>query len=48
MLAVEEDAMVIVAAKGEVMNNQVPKYVTQAGASFMLGKCYLGISGSAT
>ena len=29
MLAVEEDAMVIVAAKGEVMNNQVPKYVTR-------------------
>ncbi len=37
MLAVEEDAMVIVAAKGEVMNNQVPKYVTQARASFLLG-----------
>jgi hypothetical protein len=37
ILAVEEDAIVIVAAKEEVMNNQVPKYVTQARASFLLG-----------
>jgi hypothetical protein len=35
-LAVEEDAMAIAAAQGEVMNNQVPKYVTQARASFLL------------
>ena len=25
------------AAEGEVMNNEVPKYVTQARASFLLG-----------
>jgi hypothetical protein len=37
ILAVEEDAMTIVAAQGEVMNNQVPRYVTQARASFLLG-----------
>ena len=36
-LAVEEAAMTIVGAKGEVMNNQVPKYVTRARASFLLG-----------
>ena len=35
--AVEEAAMVIVAPQEEVMNNQVPKYVTQARASFLLG-----------
>ncbi|HYL13503.1 MAG TPA: hypothetical protein VEV41_10730 [Terriglobales bacterium] len=35
--AVEADAMAIVAAKEEAMNNQVPKYVTQARASFLLG-----------
>jgi hypothetical protein len=37
ILAVEKDPMAIVAAKGEVMNNQVPKYVTEARASFLLG-----------
>ena len=37
ILAVEEDLMAVVAAQGEVMNNQVPKYVTQARASFLLG-----------
>jgi hypothetical protein len=37
ILAVEEDAMAIAAAKGEVMNNQIPKYVTQGRASFLLG-----------
>lgn len=37
IMAVEEEAMAIVAAKGEVMNNQVPKYVTQARASLLLG-----------
>jgi hypothetical protein len=36
MPAVEEDGMAIVAALGEVMNNQIPKYVTQARASFLL------------
>jgi|GEM_PF-658485 len=35
--AVEEAAMVIVAPQEEVMNNQVPKYVTQARATFLLG-----------
>jgi hypothetical protein len=35
--AVEEAAMVIAALHEEVMNNQVPKYVTQARASFLLG-----------
>lgn len=37
--AVEEAVMVmvIVAPQEEVMNNQVPKYVTQARASFLLG-----------
>jgi hypothetical protein len=35
--AVEEADMVIVAPEGEVMNNRVPKYVTQARASFLLG-----------
>jgi hypothetical protein len=35
--AVEEADMAIVAPQGEVMNNQVPKYVTQARASFLLG-----------
>ena len=34
---VEEAAMVIVAPQEEVKNNQVPKYVTQARASFLLG-----------
>jgi len=37
ILGVEEDAKAIVAAKGEIMNNQVPKYVTQARASLLLG-----------
>ncbi len=37
ILAVEEDALAMVAAKGEVMNNQVPKYVTRARGSFLLG-----------
>jgi hypothetical protein len=35
--AVEEAAMVIVVPQEEVMNNQVPKYVTQARASFLPG-----------
>jgi hypothetical protein len=35
--AVEEADIVIVAPQEEVMNNQVPKYVTQARASFLLG-----------
>lgn len=35
--AVEEADMVIVAPQKEVMNNRVPKYVTQARASFLLG-----------
>ncbi len=35
--AVGEAAMVIVAPQEEVMNNQVPRYVTQARASFLLG-----------
>jgi hypothetical protein len=35
--AVEEAALVIVAPQEEVMNDQVPKYVTQARASFLLG-----------
>jgi hypothetical protein len=34
--AVEEAAMVIVAPQEEVMNNQVPRYVTQARASLLL------------
>ena len=37
MEAVEEAAIVTVAPLEEVMNNQVPKYVTQARASFLLG-----------
>jgi hypothetical protein len=35
--AFEEAAMVIVVPQEEAMNNQVPKYVTQARASFLLG-----------
>jgi len=36
--AVEEAAMVITAPQQEVINNnQVPKYVTQARASFLVG-----------
>jgi hypothetical protein len=35
--AVEEAPMLIFAPQEEVMNNQVPKYVTQAKASFLLG-----------
>ena len=35
--AVEEAAMVVVAPQEEVMNNQVPKYVTRARASLLLG-----------
>lgn len=34
---VEEDAVITVAAWGDIMNNQVPKYVTQARVSFLLG-----------
>jgi hypothetical protein len=34
---VEEADMVIVTPQEEVMNNQVPKYVTQGRASFLLG-----------
>jgi hypothetical protein len=37
ILAVEEDTIATVAAKEEVMNNQIPRYVTQARASFLLG-----------
>ena len=37
MAAVEEAAIVIVAPLEEAMNNQVPKYVTEARASFLLG-----------
>ncbi|HYL65239.1 MAG TPA: hypothetical protein VE077_21700 [Candidatus Methylomirabilis sp.] len=37
IVAVEEASTVIVAPQEEVMNNQVPKYVTQARASFLLG-----------
>jgi hypothetical protein len=37
MAAVEEAAIVIVTPLEEIMNNQVPKYVTQARASFLLG-----------
>ncbi len=29
--------MPFMAAEGEVMNNEIPKYVTQARASFLLG-----------
>ena len=35
--AVEEADMAIIAPQEEVMNNRVPKYVTQARASFLLG-----------
>jgi hypothetical protein len=35
--AFEEADMAIVALQEEVMNNQVPKYVTRARASFLLG-----------
>lgn len=35
--AVEEADMVIVARQEEIKNNRVPKYVTQARASFLLG-----------
>ena len=34
---IEEAVMVIVAPQEEVINNQVPRYVTQARASFLLG-----------
>ena len=34
---VDKDTMSIMAAQGAVMNNQVPKYVTRARASLMLG-----------
>jgi hypothetical protein len=34
---VEEAGKVIVARHEEIMNNQVPKYVTQERASFLLG-----------
>ena len=34
---VDKDVMSIMAAQGAVMNNQVPKYVTRARASLMLG-----------
>ena len=37
IVAVEEAATVLFAPQGEVMNNQVPKYVTRARASLMLG-----------
>jgi hypothetical protein len=35
--AVEEDAMTIMAVWGGNMSDQVPKFVTQARASFLLG-----------
>jgi len=35
--AVEEADIVIAAPQEEVMNNQVPRFVTQARASFLLG-----------
>ena len=35
--AIEEAATVIVAPQGEVLNNQVPRYVTQTRASLLLG-----------
>lgn len=34
---VDEVAVCIIAAQGAVMNHQVPKYVTRARASLMLG-----------
>jgi hypothetical protein len=37
ILDVEQEAMAIEAAWGEFMNNQVPKYITQARVSFLLG-----------
>ena len=37
ILFVDEDAMSIMGAEGAFMNNQVPKYVTRARASLMLG-----------
>jgi hypothetical protein len=37
LIFVDENAMSIVAAQGAVMSNQVPKYVTRARASLMLG-----------
>lgn len=37
ILSVEKDTIGTVAAKEEVMNNQIPRYVTQARASFLLG-----------
>jgi len=37
ILFVDEVAICIVAAQGVVMNHQVPKYVTRARASLMLG-----------
>lgn len=37
IVAVEEADTVNLAPQEEVMNNQIPKYVTQARASFLLG-----------
>jgi hypothetical protein len=37
IVAVEEASTVIVAPQEEVMNNQVPRFFTQARASFLLG-----------
>ena len=37
ILAVEENEMTICGGIGGFMNNEVPKYVTQARASFQLG-----------
>jgi len=37
ILSVEEHAMTIMAARGDTMSDQVPKFVTQARASFLLG-----------
>jgi hypothetical protein len=37
ILALEENTIAAAAAKEEVMNNKVPRYFTQAKASFLLG-----------
>jgi hypothetical protein len=37
ILAVEEDAMWMLPARGDHMENQVPKYVTQGRAALLLG-----------
>jgi hypothetical protein len=37
ILSVEEDAMTVMATWGGNMSDQIPKFVTQARASFLLG-----------